>query len=372
MNRRLGFDWVANTLLALACLQLPVVCVHGDTTDGDAAPRSVKDRIQALSASEKEALNYKKQKFAKLSPAEKQRMRDLHQQIEARDDSTRLLSTMKNYDAWLNTLSASRRAEILALPKDERLKEIRKELDSQNRYRRKKRKLTQEDLEALNEFIDQFVIAHRKELANKKNPIVDELRDSQSSRRFILFSAFMSDRRSGSNKTQEMFKLAEIDAAAEKLSAVPKSEYEAAASDEEKRDMMMRWVGYALMVQMRPPQFKEDVLVEFGESLSAGERKDLEMLGRDKMLHELGRLYMESKMPWHRKFPSNMRDGRGDHNRRRGPGEWGGRGDRERGRREDGGGRGRLPRRPDDGDGPPPPHERPPREQPPTGGPRGG
>ena len=318
MNHNMIRFWLCPIVAVIG--QLAIAGESESTSD-----RASTDAVRALSTSEKEALKYKQQKFAKLAHTEQQRLRELHHAITNHKESERLIKVLENYNAWLKTLSASRRAEILALPKEERLKEIRNEMDNRNRHRRSRwgMKLTKEDQDVLNGFIDQFVIEHRERLLPKEDSFVNELRDSQHSRRFILFRSFMKDRK----KTHDMFEFSDLAAVAEKLSNVPKAEFDGAESDEERREVMMRWIGFTLMVQMRqPPHFKEDVLIRFGESLSAAARKQLELLGRDKMLHELGQLYMESKMPG--RGGRGGRGGRSSKGGRRGPGDWGGRGER--------------------------------------------
>ncbi len=71
------------------------------------------ERLKNMSEVERDRLNRNIAEFQKLNPAEKQRYRDLHQQLA--DDQVKsggLTSLLKTYFVWLQTLSPSQRDEL--------------------------------------------------------------------------------------------------------------------------------------------------------------------------------------------------------------------------------------------------------------------
>lgn len=306
---------VFSTLIVLSvCLAGPDKCLS--QTDA-----SVVDRLESMSATEKEKLRYKQARFASLTEAEQQRLRKLHEEIMSHQHSEELIRTMEKYDAWLRTLSASRRAEILALPKEKRLAAIRDEMNKRQRYRFQKwSNLTREDQEHVNRWLDEFAVKNREDLmANGPKELAElakKLKDDRGSRLFLLGRTLLRN----PDKMSAVLQGESFQQVVAKLSDQAKNDYQNAETDDDKSRVAERWIRFGLMSQMQFAKVKEDVLMDFFDSLPADERRQLEMLGRDRMLNELGRLYFGSKIRGfgdYRRHPSRMN--RGGRDRRRGP-----------------------------------------------------
>ena len=84
-----------------------------------------------MTAAEKNQLQIKRERFLSLAPEiEQAKIRELHQQIQSHPESEKLLATMNRYNEWLMTLTVYQRAELLKLPKKERIAHI-KSLETQ-------------------------------------------------------------------------------------------------------------------------------------------------------------------------------------------------------------------------------------------------
>ena len=73
-------------------------------------------RVNQLTADEKLELQRKQERFESLPIAERERLRQLHVQLESRPDSEQLLQVLRRYDQWLGSLQSGQRAKLLALP----------------------------------------------------------------------------------------------------------------------------------------------------------------------------------------------------------------------------------------------------------------
>ncbi|OHB81645.1 MAG: hypothetical protein A2V98_06845 [Planctomycetes bacterium RBG_16_64_12] len=78
-------------------------------------------RIERMSPAEKAELRRAQERFAALDGAEQQRLRELHEKIEADARSEALWDVVEQYCEWIKTLTPSERAELLELPPAERI-----------------------------------------------------------------------------------------------------------------------------------------------------------------------------------------------------------------------------------------------------------
>lgn len=83
-------------------------------------------RFTTYSVDEREDLSKKKQRFIQLSEPQQDRLRQFHEELEARSDREALLKTLDAYNNWLSTLQPAERARILDTPVSLRIQEIEK------------------------------------------------------------------------------------------------------------------------------------------------------------------------------------------------------------------------------------------------------
>ncbi|HUT90099.1 MAG TPA: hypothetical protein VMY37_11420 [Thermoguttaceae bacterium] len=134
-------------------------------------------RIERMDPARKAELRRAQEQFAALGSAERQRLHDLHDQIEAHPRSDELLAVMERYCEWVNTLAPSERADLRELPPDGRIEKIKELREEQSRRRQsgpgggrgfawgeRLRKLSLEEQEALTRWLDEHMERNAPEL----------------------------------------------------------------------------------------------------------------------------------------------------------------------------------------------------------------
>jgi hypothetical protein len=112
--------------------------------------------IERMSPTDKAELLRKEESFLKLSPAEKEKLRRLHREIQNDKDAAELRWIMRNYYEWWKSLpKQDERADLSLLPPEERVKRI-KELLQAERNRNPLKNLSPKDNEVLQDWMEGF------------------------------------------------------------------------------------------------------------------------------------------------------------------------------------------------------------------------
>jgi len=85
-----------------------------------------RQQIESMTPEQKQQLLWLKERFAKLDPAEQQRLRQLHKQLCSEKNADQLRQVMHHYHEWLMTLSPLVRSELAEMAPEERIKRIKK------------------------------------------------------------------------------------------------------------------------------------------------------------------------------------------------------------------------------------------------------
>jgi len=109
-----------------------------------------RQRIENMTPAQKKQLQRQLDRFAAVKPEERQRIRQLHQEIEDCPDAEQLRRVMHAYCTWLKSLPAYVRAELADLPPPKRIKRIQ-ELRTEEARRPKL-----EDIEGLFRWMKEF------------------------------------------------------------------------------------------------------------------------------------------------------------------------------------------------------------------------
>jgi hypothetical protein len=118
--------------------------------------------VAQLSEAEKADLGRRWREFSTLSAEERQRLRRLHTEIENDPERARLRATLGSYSRWLESLPPFRRAELMELPPDERVKRVKAILEDQARWEAKRP--PGQDLAAFTRWLEQYVARHEAEV----------------------------------------------------------------------------------------------------------------------------------------------------------------------------------------------------------------
>jgi hypothetical protein len=133
-----------------------------------------RQRVDALSSAEKEELRRRWELFESLEPAERQRLRDLHRELDHDPRSAELRTVMERYYKWFAALPPFRRAELLSLGTEERIKKIKSLVEEQSQ------KLRPQDLAGIKSWIEQYAARHDdspllQNLPEKSRRILDKM-----------------------------------------------------------------------------------------------------------------------------------------------------------------------------------------------------
>jgi anti-sigma factor RsiW len=121
-----------------------------------------RDRIKAMSTAQKENLLNRQQQFSKLEPAERQRVRQLHDQLRNDPEAARLREVLTRYYQWLTALPEFRQLQLKEAPPEQRIQQIKK--IQQTQAASAASQLDPPDREALRLWIDRYVRQHEARL----------------------------------------------------------------------------------------------------------------------------------------------------------------------------------------------------------------
>lgn len=275
---------------------LAAVSVRADSPE---SPHEARSRIDKMSAAEKTELNRKCDRFYGLNPDEQDRLKRLHSELGRRPDADRLRGVMERYAEWLKTLPSGQRSELLSLPPEERLAEIKRLMQeretSQMRHFVSRDALSDEDLEAIGQWLDRYIKNHEAELLENAPHFKEKiasLQDGPQRRLLLYFAIRMSPRKDLFRPSDEEIKELE-----EQLSAQACKQLATAKQDGTYGTLAQTWMRAALYSKRLAPAVDHEQLRKFfHEELDAKQREYLESLPRQRMEFELTRLFQAHQL----------------------------------------------------------------------------
>lgn len=279
--------------LALVCgtLLLPVVLL---TAAAEADDSNARKKVQSLTAEQLAELRRSHDRFSKMSPAEQQRIRALHEQLRKHEKAGELSRVLEKYSAWLRSLPANQRAELLSLTGEERVKKMRKIIEDQERERFLRLaadQLKPGDHGVLLAWIRELALARREQLVAQ---IPEEYRsrfDASSQREQEGMLTFTLLRKPEKLEIED----AELNKLNQTLSDTAKTALANADEAEEKTLLLRQWVRMAFFSRIRSnfsrPPVPEEKLTEFYQTLDEKQREYLNSLSSEKMKDELQIMY---------------------------------------------------------------------------------
>ncbi len=299
------------TVWLIALLASLVLTDVGRAEDSAAQRRR---RIENMKPAEKKQLKRDYEWLMGLEPAERQRLQELHRQL---NDNPQLRRVMHAYCEWLESLPAYVRTELSALKPDERIKRIQ-ELRDQEAKRPKTPK--PEDLEGLFRWMKQYAAnpEHQDEiLGARSGPGGQHSDDSRTSeeRAWVTVQIMLRGlRMSRSGRPEwsgwpdsdrpDWLTEAELKELREQLSQVTRKRL-ARMSPDKQWEVISSWFQLStwhdsLSQRFRrgtPPQELLERLDQFFEGLEVEEKDRLLNLPDDEMLRELEQMYVRQFWP---------------------------------------------------------------------------
>jgi hypothetical protein len=289
-----GF-WISDlrsAWLALAILAVGSTVLWADTYAESAA------KIKSLTSDQKTELLRKKERFDKLSEAEKARLRELHAQLVRSPDWPELEKLMGRYCNWLKGLNPRERDEMLSLPADKRIARVKEIVGRQEGQRFTDYityHLPKPDQEAIYKWLEEFVSNHEQEILDRLSP--DDRRRIQTigdekARRKSLIQRLPRRR---ADPSMPYPSAEESDQMVAGLSSDTRSRLESPAGTD-RATRVRELVGAAITSVSIPPP-SEDDLRKFFASLPAAEKGRLEEMDSEQMQRALRFMWYARHFP---------------------------------------------------------------------------
>ena len=318
-------DWRLSA--ALAVLLCGVMEASASAAESDAQRA---ERLQQMSAEQRDELLRKKKRFDDMGQEEQQRLHALHASIESSEKNSELQQTLDRYHAWLGTLSSIQRDELRDLPADKRIERIKELLKQQEmqRFQAFVGNLEEDDRKAIFRWLGEFVTAHEEEileqLPERDRDNIRDIPDPDARQKTLGFVMAMQRQ----NPRMPAPNLEDFNRLMDSLSSNTVAQIEQAPATEQP-DRIREMVGAAIFSRRNPPVSDED-LRKFYNGLKADQREKLEGLEPEEFKRRLTWMYHSEKRGWQGGRGSWPGAGFGPPGAGRPPGE-GARGDGRRG-----------------------------------------
>ena len=111
-------NWVSSLVGALLIL-VATTLMAKDPVD------VARQQIQEMSPGQRETAQRNQERFKQLPKQEQDRLRAMHDSISKTPDGEQLRQVMLRYHEWLKTLPAGERFDLLSLPPEKRIEQIK-------------------------------------------------------------------------------------------------------------------------------------------------------------------------------------------------------------------------------------------------------
>jgi len=285
------------TGVLIAATALPAAADQA-AAPADAGQDRAGQDLAGLSPAEKKELQGKQERFYRLDPQAQDEMRQLHDDLARAADAPRLQAVLTRYSRWLQTLSSGQRADLLSLPPDERVAEIKRLLQQQTASRMRSyvpRKLADDDLQAIANWVEQMVQRREPEILQRWPMFKERLDGMVDAKRRTQTLAFMVQR-AGLQRDWLKPTLDEIESLRTALSAEAQQELDKAKAEGRLPELAEAWMRAAMFSRLAgPPVDPEQLRRFFKEDLKPEEREYLESLPPERMQAELVRMYVSHR-----------------------------------------------------------------------------
>jgi len=275
-------------------------------------------QLDGMSAEQLDDLIHNEEQFRKLSQQERQRIRELHEQIEIAPDREKLRATMNRYCKWFETQLPYRQAKL----SEDRKKTVKERVATVKEFLALD--LDDKDRRSLAAWLDQYITEHGPRFVENLGPGSHTGFSRLPPERQKVFLRQMFLRRwptGGPGGQIPPLSEPEMARLLAGLSAKPRTMLETKKPAERDR-IIVEWLRETAFQEVQDSQELDEQLASFFESpaIDAKERDRLMSLPSDKMLESLNEQYRayskQSKSgdhpPWPRGRRPNAPKGTGD------------------------------------------------------------
>jgi hypothetical protein len=262
---------------------------------------SPRQRIEQMSAADREQLAREARTFADLSAEEQDRLRQLHERLQAEPELRRV---MVEYHQWLKTLQPLERAELLAMDPAQRVEQIRK-LKQQQEAQAARRiagnmQLSDADFQAVFRWLEELAVSHQEQLLREIPPErrdqIQKLPGPQRRRQLAMAAGMRMGM--GTPLGRLLAEEADLNQLRQRLTPDAQTWLDKAQTRAQKLELLQSAVQVRRLAQdrRRLPFVNEQDLEEFfAKELTAQERDRLLEMPREDMQRELRRMYVQRK-----------------------------------------------------------------------------
>jgi anti-sigma-K factor RskA len=276
-------------------------------------------RIELMSATERETLRRKQERFSKLDREQQQSIRDLNAALEARADRDRLLATLVAYRNWRSDLSPEERAALAQLEPAQRVAKIRSIQTEQEKrsLARAAKELSPEDARIIRHWLEDYARSHADELkerfSQRERDMFDRAKDEMGQEHVVrgrLFREVFESRKFPTSDADQIKRFVES------LSKEARAKWATATTTELQNTLLVEWVGTAVMLGWRGPgryrapgPIDPDEVRKFIENLPEDKRAELNGMRYEEQLRYFFEKHKQGKggPPWG--GPPKRRDG---------------------------------------------------------------
>ncbi|MBI2481067.1 MAG: hypothetical protein HYV60_21260 [Planctomycetia bacterium] len=284
---------------ALAVASIVTVCLATITLAGDESYEYDRQRLENMSATEKESLRQQQQRFERLPLTEREKLRQLDSAIAEDAAANRLRQVMRSYHEWLRALPSSQRVELLSLPTAERVERIKILLAEQERERFQElfgSKLQPDDQRVLRDWVHALIERDEARIMRQLAPLDRQrLLHIEDVRQRRATMTMMYRRNSGDTRLFELLQptATDLKQLSTTLSPLARDTLAAARDEKEREQLIQMWARAVIDSHARPQVAKDEIQQFLDEHVTDEQRAYLETLPRDRMRMELQRMYVQ-------------------------------------------------------------------------------
>ncbi len=260
--------------------------------------------VRAMSAADKEDLQWAEERFADLDAVGRQRLWKLHDDLQQAPDAAGLRWVMRRYHEWLRTLSAYARAELAELEPAARIAWIQRQLDEERAHRDVHRPSVR-DMEKLLQWMKEYAVSHESQLLEslpeaKRKELAGSSRTMRALQAF--WQAWQRWQATEPGKLPPLVTDQDLAALRARLGPEARRRLDAAGPDRQWQ-LVIRWLGQSIQYPLAlrrlhgPLTGADDKqLADFFEKdLTDQQRDSLLGLPGDEMHQQLQRLYFQGR-----------------------------------------------------------------------------
>lgn len=280
----------------------------GAAEDADSLEQR-RQRMEQMSLQDLAELRRKKERFDRLSPAEQERLRKLHSDLAADPRTDQLRLVLVSYNAWLQTLTAAERAELMSLPPEQRVKQIRQlqqdqHRDEADRLGNPSVTIPIEDAKVVLEWMEDYLNrsrAHLEQQIPRLNERLAQVQDPKRQTAVLMFA--LAQTRTEAGLTPPPLEPSDFEKLTTRLTESNRKQLVAAPTAKDKSDLILKWCRAAFFRQFEPT--REELERYYRESLTAEDREWLDAMPRQRFQQTLRSMYYRDRQvaEWGRGFP---------------------------------------------------------------------